>query len=681
LLKSAGFNLSFDAHKYRNRGWSVIPLNGSSVPDRAKLPALAKWETFQKRLPTDSELDVWFNQQAHQGIGIICGKISALGVLDLDDPTAAADFAAQYPHLTKTLTICSGQRRLPHYYFHVPADLAAKTQRAAGAEFRYEGCYVVAAPTSDGTNHWQITQDLEPKVLTAEELQQIIQFLTTRTKKQATKPLARKIKTHAQTNDLLKRYQQQAAAGRNNALFYTSIYARNCGWSQQAVENLLAVPFIQTNQRINSSPETERQRQHEAQRTIASAFKRPPQNTAQQANKPQQTGLPNNLREVMLQNGKHTTAAARLLDALYSEKTISPQTTITKPQIIRIAHKHHIGHRSITNAIQALYNEQRLFKTVTTSKDTQTNHRTKKCFFGNEPTRVKTSIGGRPPVYYLLPTPDELCKLFGVKAQYSDPLNSGDFASPKAYRQALYREFVRRRPGQYGREWLANRLGVSAKTCRRYDRALGVTAQPMYCGWTVSWANVRFLADNPELVPAHAFLETADGKRYPAQRQIACKLLKARHKVVCKYRRPNFYFFADSAIVPPPMVTWNEHLPTSNRPTPLPKVALPTGAPHSGAKLKAPPAPTTPHFVQPSLWTPHEMALNDAANDGLSLWLCADCLKTCTAKSCPDHCENCGAKALQHIPDTVWRVPEAHQHWWRKVWKQHQAKQKAALRH
>lgn len=63
---------------YSRAGYSIIPIR----PDGSKEPALSKWKPYQSTLASESDLRDWFANE--RGIGIVCGAISQLEVIDFD---------------------------------------------------------------------------------------------------------------------------------------------------------------------------------------------------------------------------------------------------------------------------------------------------------------------------------------------------------------------------------------------------------------------------------------------------------------------------------------------------------------------------------------------------------------------------------------------------------------------
>jgi hypothetical protein len=141
------------AHEYLTAGFSVIPLRFNS-----KQPALDSWSEFQLRQPTTDEVRKWWSDGHQHGIAIVCGKVSGIVVLDIDDPEK---FGVALKAIGETLpeTPIIRTRKGWHLYFRYPANRIVRRHDRLddwGAELRGDGCYVVAPPTViDGHRyHW-----------------------------------------------------------------------------------------------------------------------------------------------------------------------------------------------------------------------------------------------------------------------------------------------------------------------------------------------------------------------------------------------------------------------------------------------------------------------------------------------------------------------------------------------
>jgi hypothetical protein len=139
--------------RYLDFGFSVIPLAPNS-----KRPALESWTEFQQRHPTLDEVTQWWQNGSNCGIAVVCGKVSGIVVLDIDDEekfgVALKTIGEKLPDTPITQT-----RKGWHLYFRYPANrIVRRHDRLSdwGAELRGDGCYVVAPPTViDGKRyHW-----------------------------------------------------------------------------------------------------------------------------------------------------------------------------------------------------------------------------------------------------------------------------------------------------------------------------------------------------------------------------------------------------------------------------------------------------------------------------------------------------------------------------------------------
>ncbi|NJL55694.1 hypothetical protein HC928_11185 [bacterium] len=156
--------------------------------------------------------------------------------------------------------------------------------------------------------------------------------------------------------------------------------------------------------------------------------------------------------------------------------------------------------------------------------------KTKKMLFGRVTKPGKTP--GRPEHQFVMPSIKAVCALLKVRPGTSDPLQPADLASNTVYRQALHTALIRRRPGQYSRSWQGARLGISAESCRRYERRMGIVVQPVYLVYPLNWTVLESIVPDEPL--AGTFLEDAAGKRYPPLLPIARKLLARRQSIFFK---------------------------------------------------------------------------------------------------------------------------------------------------
>lgn len=611
------------AASYLENGWSVIPIWGKQKPDKFKLPAVS-WRLHQHEKATTDTLENWFLTRQFGGLAIVCGAVSQLAVLDFDDPLLAKSFAEQHPDLTETRIVRSGQRALPHYYFHIPSHLTTRSRHVAGADWQYNGRYVIAPPTENDNQAWQLAQDVPPKILTESDLSRIMTFLDTNTqdKSQSASEHATVRKNGNQPltqEQILQRYKQYLPQGRNRALFLTACDVRDSGGLSDELTELIA-RHIHTSPQWAHSPETPAQRQREAQQTIASVFSRAPRSVIPK----NPNTLPNSLREKLLQQKQ--TALLRVLEMLVAEN-YQPEQVITQKELIAIGKQFGIGQWSVLRALQAIDDaENRIFVQSANAAIAAMKNDAK----ASEPnaTRLRDATPsknrGRPILTYLMPSIQNLCERFGVAYGGGDVLQSDALKTVSAYRQAFHVALIRRRPAMYTRSWLAARIGVSLSTLQRYHRATGVDVVARFHEQPIGWHNVsRFIPSDAEAYHGETFgtfLEDENAKRYPPFQRIARQLLRQKRRIVLKRQLPNLYRMRSSVVVniaPQPMAQAAANMPKLPKRVAFNQPQQTTPQSHT---LTKPQAPT------PRTLTDHEhqiaQRLYDLAHKQVSLKRC-----------------------------------------------------------
>ncbi|MBC7812333.1 MAG: bifunctional DNA primase/polymerase, partial [Burkholderiales bacterium] len=217
------------AKRYKNDGFSIIPVNAGSSHNVKS--AATTWKPFQKRQPTLAEITHWFSESNPDiGIGIVCGRVSQLIVLDLDDDANATfrDFNHGMADLLQTYTVRTPGRKGLHIYWRVNFPVASKKVR--GGDLQAEGKYVVAPPTIINGQPYQPINDLPIKTLQPQELRQILDFLSVLPQPDCSLPQpnnkTRSMTTNEQSlSDFY--YHISHKAGRNNGLFAAARKARN----------------------------------------------------------------------------------------------------------------------------------------------------------------------------------------------------------------------------------------------------------------------------------------------------------------------------------------------------------------------------------------------------------------------------------------------------------------------
>jgi hypothetical protein len=656
-------SLYFAAKHYNLLGFSVIPVNGACDPARPKLPPI-KWGRYQHIRSDEAELADWFLDRQYGGLGIVCGRVSRLVVLDFDDGQHASEFRRFAPDLADTFEVRSGGRGLPHFYWRVPDEMIVSSRSFGGVDLRGEGSYVVAAPTRIPSGCWQVVNQVEPRLISESDLRRVLRFLSGLTTVAAGTCVERSSGSSASgavaggdasefrriqsVDELVGVYRGLAQRGRNNALFYAACVARDSGWQREGV--VLALASVHAEQ-PGSSRESYRQRYAEAVRTIASAFSRPPRRWV-----PGVAGLGNVVRELLLQRGM--ASVARVLDGLYAAGLKAGQC-FTERMACELLAAFRIGRRSVMVALRA----DAIFRCVSSDACPPLNP-PQAANAASDPENLKDSCelsrgakrvkSGRPACQYVLPSAAEVAEKLGVKNSPGDALQPEDLSSPKAYRQALHRELLKRRPGQYPRQWLGARIGASRWTTRRYEAALNVHVQPMYSQENLRWSNIqsRLPETKDDAVPG-TFIEDASGKRYPPLRAIAARLLK-RGEVVClKRREANYYAYGQVTSV--------------GIPTHLPECKPAENTTVATEYISSPPRVAS---VSPTP-EPRCVGIPTHLDERLSFWYCPHCLNHHIQESPPTTCRRCGvAGSWERLPAAVWQETESLKTWWQNSWRE-----------
>ena len=507
------------------RGWSVIPLVGGPEITCGKRPTI-RWQTYTRRLPSPAEVQNWFGSKSRTAYGVVCGSVSGLVVLDLDDPALAQRFAYAFPHLLDTLVVSSGQRSTPHIYWRV--DYPVRTRAFPGGDLKAEGGYVVGPGSEIAGRQWQITSDKLVRSIQPDELDAVLKFLIPPSQPQLEMQSPEPVRDYP----ALYQFYVDRFQSRNQALFVTACHIRDHGGGEsQAVELLARVyaaqPALQTGRAEDYS-----QRYAEALRTIGSAYSRParvhqPQHDSDEA----VSHIPNSVREALLKRPDGV-AVARLIEAARI-KGAGP--VITEALLCRLL-KGIISRETIRKALAACFeNGQPIF-----------------CPPDNPPALAEIPngmaeqknafllAGQKQTRQFLLPDVAVLCVGLNVQARGSDPITLEDVSSSRNYRQALHKALVQRRPGVYAQAFLGTRLGISSRSVRRYNRETRVKAQPTYHETPLFWATVDQVPQASDIQRfgiqvGGRFLMDETGQRWPLRREIAIQLLgQGRHVSVMR---------------------------------------------------------------------------------------------------------------------------------------------------
>jgi hypothetical protein len=559
--------LHLAANLYLGLGFSVLPVHGNKS-------AAIQWKQYQTRRPTSSDLHHWFTQKQYPGLAIITGMISGIIVLDFDDSKLFHQFQTQNPDLVETRTVQT--KRGFHLYFSLAPGVRLKSQKAPGVDLQSDGRFVVSPPTIIDGHEYKITKGGQPKILTINDKSRILSFIDSITgmdrpnsdkrrlngrfnaiKGSFCAALKPKKEANLAPNELINLYRFLAPKnGRNDALFQVSLRARDYGWSAENTISILADIHATQPPNGNHKPETIPRRLIEAERTIQSAFSRPPRQI-EQIEKPEQPEvqqLPNTVKEALFQ--RKQTFVVRVIEGLRL-KGIEPRQTFTEAQARQLL-QGIVGNYSIREALTAT-NAKKVHRvsavgTSNTKKDSSNN-----AFIDRE-AKSESIRAGHPIYLYRMPSNEELCAKLDVEPmRTSDPLTEDDLQSAKETRMAAHREFIRRRPGHYPRAFLASRLGVSISTEQRYNQDIPLQVTPTFNVKPIFWWNLNAIPDDLD-IPG-LFLQNETGKRFPAKQPIARKLLSQGKKVMLVRQGVNFYSFGDQQSTKMPNQHMEQQLP------------------------------------------------------------------------------------------------------------------------
>ena len=147
-------------------GWAIFPLARGT-----KLPAIPKNDGGRGVLDAAKDPDqirAWAKRFPRANVGIACGEISRLTVIDFDPKNGAMQTVAEFKARKQTFppTVMgrtpSGGWHL--YYAYAPDLLNSKSQLGPGIDVRTTGGYVVAPPSvlADGSGYRWVTAPLGP---------------------------------------------------------------------------------------------------------------------------------------------------------------------------------------------------------------------------------------------------------------------------------------------------------------------------------------------------------------------------------------------------------------------------------------------------------------------------------------------------------------------------------------
>lgn len=514
-----------------NQGFSVIPVHGNHHKSQPKKPA-TQWKKYQKNPPKTSEIDLWYSRKL-TAIGIVCGLISNLMVIDFDDHLTYSRFVYQFPQFCDTYTVKT--QRGYHLYYRIYQKI--QTHHFDGGDIQAEKSYVIAPPSLIGDYQYTAISTQDRITLFPQDIDEIFDFLhIDRLNNQQSKPIEiprKKLNLQQLYNNLCNEL------GRNNALYRAASIACRGGISQDHVELELMYHHISQPTPPNHKHESDKDRYREAQRTIKSAY------SSHSMSHSSAGGLPNAIRETLLQT-QHSTILPRLLD-IFALNNWSSGTQFTMQEAIIMCVSYGLNRKSVMKALTgdlSVFNGQYII-----IRRNAEYHDIRGLNF--------CTGGRRPELLFEVPSIDYLLQVLEVSWSPSDKIAANDVKSAHVYRLALHREYIKRLSPTVPMGWLANRLGVDVRTIQRYNRELDVQITQNLGCFTLAKSNLDSLPKRHSKITKNAtngfWLETEDGNRYPAWRHIGSQLLKLHPNgvTVCVQKASKLMFFDEPVVVEP----------------------------------------------------------------------------------------------------------------------------------
>ncbi len=485
-------------------GISVIPVWGDAARRQPKKPAI-KWRAYQKRVMTEGEVKGAFAKSG-EGLGIVCGRVSRLIVIDFDDHLRYRRFCRHRPDLAASYTVKT--RRGYHVYFRT--DEKVPTHQFDGGDIKGERSYVVAPPSViDGFLYRPINGN-DAKRLDRTGVDNLLCYFHVDANPSDTPA---KLARNSKETDLTELYRRLTPRiGRNNALYRTASVARDRRISQVDAETRLSLLHARTMGHVDHKYETVGDRLREAQRTVRSAYR------INGISEEHHGGVPNSVRETLLKE-QGSTIVARLLDILYLEGW-QTESYFTLSEAIALGQKYGLDRKSV---LQSLTGELSTFNGRHIIARRYVEYLDIKGLYSRK--------RGRPvELLFRAPSIGRLLWVLNVGMTPSDRLEARDVKSAHVYRRALHREYIRRLSPRLPMRTMAERLGVNARTLRRYNNELGVSATAHVGRFALSWENLRCLPRRRRRdergATAGYWLETREGYRAPAWRHIGAAMLR-----------------------------------------------------------------------------------------------------------------------------------------------------------
>ena len=487
-------------------GYSVIPVQGDKMPEEPKRPAI-NWKKYQGSIAATRRYHLWFDAGL-TAMGIVCGRVSRLLVIDFDDVFRYQRFCRHLPQYSETYTVKT--RRGFHAYFRT--DVKVPSHQFDGGDIKGEKSYVIAPPSKIGNVVYHCSRNVREVELGREDVDRLLNYF--HVKSAGAARVGKGIEA-AKDLDLGSAYARFAGRiGRNNALYRVASMGREGGLSKAAVIEELLLLHVGTVGKGMHKYESAEERRDEGLRTIESAFR-----GFHSAGRVSSGSVPNSVREALLKR-QGSTIMGRLLDVFICEGW-EAGAYFSLGEAVTVAGAYGMNRKSV---MQALTGDLCIFD----GQHIISRRYVEYADSGGQKRRRR----GRPvELMFRAPSASRLVRLLNVAWSPSDRLQRADLASAKAYRLAMHREYLKRLSPRASLGLLAGRLGVNERTIRRYNDLLDVRVKACIGSLELSGEVVRSLPKRGLSRGPNAtggfWLEAGDGSRLPAWRHIGRRILKA----------------------------------------------------------------------------------------------------------------------------------------------------------
>ena len=139
-------NILQEALKYRERGFSVIPMT-TWIDERGdvKKKPLIPWIEFQSRLASNDEIKEWWTKHPRALIAAVTGNLSNICAVDTDKPEALAHFTEFLT--TSKIPTSKTPRPGNHFFFRPPENCPGGNSTREGLDFRGQNSLVILPPS------------------------------------------------------------------------------------------------------------------------------------------------------------------------------------------------------------------------------------------------------------------------------------------------------------------------------------------------------------------------------------------------------------------------------------------------------------------------------------------------------------------------------------------------------